>query len=296
MKTLATALAFVLSAGLASAQTTEIVGGLGRVATSGKAKGNIFQVDKSTLLLRQEWWLDFKHKDTLTFFGYRYHSRHGIYVREWAQNWTVTGTGPGWYSSRIPRRLIAGSHYMIGVAWTGTVKYWFNVVRTTPPVSFGLWYSGRTPTGLPSTVRVAFKDGAQYYQRLTSSTLTSVVPKGAPCQSSTAPRIVASQFAFPGGRFAMDLVEAGPNSPGVFVLVPGKTLARPIPLFGCSLWLNPANGVLLAAATRTGGAGTAKFALPIPNDQGLRGVVASWQTIVLINPSLYLTNAIQFTL
>lgn len=288
----------LLAAALPAQGTIDTVGGTTSAPSrAALAKANAFRVDKSVLLLKLEMYLNITGAETLTFFRYRHHSQTGSYVKDWTKVVKVTGSGAAWYSSGVVALpMINGNHYLLGVSWTGTVTYHYSIGMLGQKVSFGSWYSGRTPTGLPPTVTMGGVDRAQYYQRLSSVPLARVTDVGTPCTSPTSPRLVAADLAGPGGAFDLDLVEAPASTPAVFVLVPGKTLATPIPIFGCSLWLNPAGGVLLTLALPTSAGGTAKLKLPIPQDPSLTGFVLAWQTLLIGPSKTALTNAIQFTL
>jgi hypothetical protein len=284
----------LLAASLSAQNDT--VGGLNRAAGPAATwKGNLFKVDKTVTMLKQEWYLKFTGVNTLTFFRYRHHKQQGTYTLEWTHTVQATGTGAGWYSSGIkPTTLVAGNHYILGCMWTQPATYYFNIVTGNTPVSFGSWYRGVTPTSLPKTYSIVGKDVAQYYQRLTTLANHRLINVGQPCPGPYPARLVTATLASSPGQCVMDLVEAEASRPAIFVLVPGKTLTTPIPIFGCSLWVNPANGIVLTVALMTSAAGEARLTLPLPT--GLTGLVISWQTLILGTKTTPLSNALQFTL
>src|SRR5688572_293059 len=106
------------------AQVTETVGGTTSSPTlTNRAKASLFRVDTTVLLLELEQFLNVPGPETLTFFAYRHHSRTGASTLEWQHPVTVQGgIGPAWYSTGpIALPLIAGNHYVLGVAWAGSV-------------------------------------------------------------------------------------------------------------------------------------------------------------------------------
>jgi len=289
---------FLLLSASLPAQIVDTVGGMGSSPNRANlAKANVFSVDKTVMLLKLEIYLNVPGAETLTFFRYRHHSQKGAYLKDWSKVVKVNGTGAAWYSpGQIVLPMIAGNHYLLGVSWVGATTYYYNLGTTGQPLSFGTWYSGRTPTGIPSSISIGGVDRAQYYQRLTSVPFGRVLSIGTPCTSATSPRLVAAELAAAGGKFSLDLVESAASTPAVFVLGRGAALAKAIPVFGCSLWLNPTSGLILTFPTMTSSTGTASLNLPIPNDPWYSGFVLSWQGIVVGKSATPLTNAVQFTL
>lgn len=299
MRTLA-ALAVAACAALPlSAQTVDTLGGTTTTVSlaAARAKANVFRVDTSVLLLNFEVWLDVPGPETLTFFLYRYHSKDGTYTLDWTKPVPVNGTGvgPAWYAAGpLTLPLLAGNHYQLGVSWPGSVTYYYKTATTGQPVSFGAWIRATTPSYLlPPTYTISGSDVAQYYQRLTSIPFPAVTPVGTPCAT---PRLVAAKTAAVGGSLALDLVGAttSANAPAVVLFAPGAALTTPIPIFGCSLWLNPVPGPILDVNLTLSGTGLASLALPIPADPALAGFVISAQAGVA-GTAIELSNAVQMT-
>ena len=289
-------LLLLLAAPLAAQSSIDTLGGTTTPSTrAALAKANIFRVDKSVMLMNNEWYLDIPGSETLTFFLYRHHSQNGSYTLDWTKVVPVNGTGQAWYSpGPIPIPLIGGNHYALGVSWAGTLTYYYKSSSTGTPVSFGSWYSARTPTGLPLTLSITGVDSAQYYHRLTTFPLGSVASIGTPCTSATSPRLVLGALPSTGGRIKLDLVEAAASTPALYLLAPGPAMPTPLTVFGCSLWLNPLGG-LFTFGVLLDASGAGNLTLPVPGDPWLSGLILSWQGIV-IGPTTLLTNAVQFTL
>ena len=190
--------------------------------------------------------------------------------------------------------VIEGNHYMFGVSWTGTVTYNYNRGTSGQKFSFGSWYSGRTPTGLPANITIGGVDVAQYYMRFNTVPYGGVLNAGTPCKTATAPNLVGAEPAKAGGQFYLDVTGATGNSAAVYFLSPGPTLPTGLPIFGCQLWISP--GAILSLAVPTDASGVATLKLPIPNYPGLASSKWSWQAISIEAPKLYLTNATAFTL
>jgi len=287
----------LLLAATLPAQIVDTLGGTASAPTrQGMAKANLFRVDKTVLLIKLEMYLNVPGAETLTFFRYRHHSQDGAYKLDWTKPVKVSGTGTGWYSAgTISVPLIEGNHYMLGVSWAGTLTYHYKTASSGQAVSFGAWHRGVTPTGLPATYKISGVDIAQYYQRLSTIPIGKVVSVGKPCTSATSPRLVAATLPEIGKPFTLDLVEAQGSTPVIHLMNPNPALPTPIPIFGCTFWLNPVKGPLLLFTQVTDVSGTATLSLPIPGDPWLAGLVMTWQSAVA-GKTIPLTNAIQGTL
>jgi hypothetical protein len=238
--------------------------------------------------------------ETLTFFVHQHHSRTGSATLLWWTSVAVNGTGvgPTWYSSgAINVPLLCGHHYVLGVSWAGTLTYYYNVASTGAPVSFGAWIRAITTTNLPAaSITITGNDGAQYYQRLTTVPIPVVNCVGTGCSSSSlAPRLLASDLFRLGVTTNLDLYDAAASTLAVNVLAEGAALATPLPMFGCSVWLNLAGGTASMTAI-TSGTGTASLPLAVPQNQNLRGAVFTAQTGILRAASVDISNAIEFTI
>lgn len=275
------------------AQVVDTLGSTANPATTGQAKANLFAVDSSVLVIEMEWYLSIPGADTLTFFCYRHHSRTGSATLEWTLPVAVTGGGgPAWYSTGpIALELAAGNHYALGVAFNSTLTYYFSVANGGAPVSFGSWQRGHTPQNpLPPTLSLTGFDGAQYYQRITTFPVTSVVPVGAPCAS---PRLVAAGFYSINASQTLELVGGSPSAFAVFALAVGPALPSPLPVFGCDLWLDLSQ--FATGGTFTDPSGYASLTLAVPNTPSLVGSTYTAQALDLGGPAT-LTNAVQFTI
>ncbi|MCA8964111.1 MAG: hypothetical protein KDC48_04465 [Planctomycetes bacterium] len=293
------ALAFAAAA-LASlpAQTVDTVGGVNTASTrTNSAKASLFAVDSSVLLIDYEMYLDIPGPETLTFFAYRHHSRSGTAQLAWTHQVTVAGGGGAqWYSTGpIALPLIEGNHYAIGVSWPGTLTYHYSTSTTGTPVSFGSWQRAHTLTNpVPPTLNIPTGvDVAAYNQRLTTLPLPVVDNVGTGCSSTNlVPRLVATGMFGINTTEALELVDATPSSLGMFVIALGPTLAAPLPLFGCDVWLPL--GVSASTATVTSGAGYAQQPFPVPNNPLFIGTQFSAQSGVL-GAAIDMTNAVDFT-
>jgi hypothetical protein len=296
------AVLFPLLATLAAQPTVDTVGGTTVRSTRANAgKANLFRVDRSIVLTNFEMYLDVPGPETLVWFLYRHHSQNGTYTLEWTMPVNVNGTGMGalWYSpGPMALPLLAGNHYMIGAAWTGTPAYFYMTASSGQQVSFGAWIRAVTPlpgNALPATWNISGLDAAQYYQRLTSVPLAGVTRVGASCSARpTPPRLVASRLPAIGSSFSLDLVDALGGAPALHLLAVGPTLPVPIPLFGCSLWVNP-GGVVSVGSTTTS-AGVSSLSVPVPNDPGLRNLPVAAQALYVNPPNVDFTHALQLTI
>ena len=270
-----------------AAQTVDTLGGITTAPTGGnRGKASLFRVDSSVLLLQYEMYFNIPGIETLTWFIHRYHSRSGTFTLEWTTNVAVdgTGVGPAWYSTGpVAVPLIEGNHYVLGAYWPGSLTYYYSTGVTNTPVSFGSWQRALTITGsVPATIAVAAGvDVAVYRQQLTTVPLPAVNIVGTGCTSGAlVPRLVASGMFSVGTTRSLDLVDAAPNALGVYAVALGPTSPVPVPLFGCSVWLN-LGGSVITIAVITSAAGIANLSLSIPPDPSYYGMQLSAQAGVL---------------
>ena len=278
------------------AQTVDTLGGTNSPATrTNTSKSSLYQVDSSVYVLEFEVYLDVPGPETLTFFSYQHHSRSGTASLYWTYPVQVQGgTGAGWYSTGpIALPLVGGNFYTLGVSWPGTLTYYYNTASTNWPVSFGSWQRAHTISNpLPATLSIsAGVDVAQYHQRITSIALPDVTNVGTGCAAGTIPRLVASGVFAIGATQLVQLVDATPSSLGVISIGLGPTLPTPIPMFGCSIWVNPMFSFPLAVST----AGYASLPLTVPNDSAFTGVQFSTQGGV-VGATIDISNAIDVTI
>lgn len=154
-------------------RTEDIVGDTSNSGTaSGRAKGNSYQVDIDVLLEEMEFWLNFSTTQTLTYYVFHCPDEFGTYTEVFRESGSVSGTGPGWYSSGpVAIDLSAGSHYIIAVSWDGSLTYYYGT-GDSQAVSFGYHTHGYA-TGydpLPASFQSMSNDQAIYHQRLSTST------------------------------------------------------------------------------------------------------------------------------
>lgn len=297
MKTILSASLFLLASLPLAAQTVDTIGGLTTPATRvNSSKASLFRVDSTVLMLDYEMYLDVPGVETLTWFVHRYHSRAGIYTLEWIGTTPVNGTGigPAWYSSgTTPFPLVAGNYYMLGVAWPGSLTYYYMTSATNAPVSFGAWQRAMTPPAVtPLNYNIAAgHDSAMYRQRITTIPYGAVSVVGTGCSGSAlVPRLVANGVPQLGGSRNLELVDALPNSLAVLSLALGPTLPVPLPLFGCNVWLNlsapGANTALVTSAT-----GYTSLPLNLPANPAFFGLQLSAQGGV-VGTGIDMTNAL----
>ena len=297
---LRTLFAITLATALLPAQTTETVGGTNAmVAGSNRGKASLYAVDQTVVLTEFEVFLDVPPNETLTFFAHRHHSRTGTATLAWSLPVTVAGGGgPLWWSTGpIAMPLVAGNYYTLGVSWAGVVTYFYSTASTGAPVSFGSWQRAHTTSNPPPTTLVlpAGVDVAQYHQRLTTIATPAVVDVGTGCNpAGLAPRLVATGLFRLNSSEGLELVDAAANSVAVHALANGGALAAPLPLFGCSLWLDVFGGYVTLPAL-TSAAGYHRLTIPIPNNAGLVGAGFAGQSVVL-GPTTTVTNAVAFTI
>jgi hypothetical protein len=279
------------------AQTVETIGGTtSQPSGANRGKGSLYRVDTSVYLLDFEMHLNVPSADTLTWFLYRHHSRTGVATLEWTQQVQVPGgIGAAWYSTGpIAMPLVAGNYYVLGAYWTTNVQY-FYTTAVQPPLSFGAWQRAHTFTGsLPATVTLTGSDIACYYQRFTTIPVGSVVNTGTGCSAiAPAPRLVADDFFAINQTSTIELVDALPTAIALFGFANGGALPVPIPLFGCSLWLDISSVITFVAVTSA--TGYANFPIGVPNDPALSGLTLTSQGLVFGPTSIDMSNAVSFT-
>jgi hypothetical protein len=292
-----TALLCALSAAsLLPAQTIDTIGGMGSAPiTANISKSSLFRVDSSQLLFTFEMYMSIPGPDTLTWFAYRNPQRNGNATLEWTLAMPVTGGGgPQWYSTGpMALPLVCNNYYLIGVAWSQSVTYYFNVVNAGAPVSFGTWERAMTITPpMPPTVSITGSDIAQYYQRLTTFPINGVGCVGTGC-GTVPPRLVASTVPGLGTTVNLHITNGQPSALGVYAFTIGPTLATPVPLFGCQTWLNLGGGVITnGIVLDSSGFGT--LPLAIPNNPLYAGTLLSLQAGTL-SSVIALSNALDLS-
>lgn len=281
----------------ATAQTIDTIGGTTTAPLrTASSKASLFRVDTSVLLIDYEMYLNVPGVENLTWFVHRYHSRAGVYTLEWSSTVAVNGTGvgPAFYSTGpIALPLIEGNYYQIGVGWPGSLNYHYITSTTNLALSFGAWQRAQTPGfPVPATWSIpAGHDSALYYQRLTTLPFPAVDIVGTGCTTGTlVPRLVASGVPTIGQSKNLDLVDAAPVSLAVFSIALGHTLAVPLPLFGCNVWLD-LQAPMATTAVITSGAGIVSLPLAIPADPSFIGLQLSAQGGVLTT-GIDMTNAL----
>lgn len=281
------------------AQFVETVGGMASQPVGGNfGKSSLYRVDSSRLLFNFEVHLNLAGPDNITFFAYRHPQRDGNATLEWTLTVPVTGGGgPQWYSSGpIALPLVCNNYYLLGASWSlPTTVYYYTVVASGSPVSFGAWIRARTHTlPLSATTPITGSDGAQYYQRITTLPLGSVGCVGTGC-GSVPPRLVASATPTLGTTVNLHITNASPSGLGVYAFTFGPTLPSPVTLFGCPVWLNLGGGAV-TNGTILDSLGFGTLPLSIPNNPSYTGMQLSLQSGVLSGPSINVSNAVDLTL
>src|SRR5439155_19084168 len=108
------------------------------------------------------------------------------------------------------------------------------------------------------------------------------------------PRLVASAAPLLGTTVNLHITNATPSVLGVYAFTFGTTLPSPVPLFGCSAWLNLA-GTVISNALVLDATGFGTLPLPIPMNPIYSGTLLSLQAGVLSSP-ISLTNALDLAL
>ncbi len=298
----ATTLLCLTSLAALPAQVIDTVGGTNSAPSgANRGKASLYGVNTSVVLIDFEVYLNVPGPETLTFFAYRHHSRTGIATLEWTLPVTVAGGGgPAWYSTGpIAQNLVAGNHYALGVAWGGTLTYYYSTATSGAPVSFGTWQRAHTLNNpLPATLTLpAGVDIAQYYQRLTTLPVPAVVNTGTGCSSTAlVPRLVADEFFVLNTTTTLELVDTLPSAIGLFGLAGGAALASPLPAFGCSIWLDIFSGPVVTLASLTSATGYANLPIAVPNNPLLSGSTYSAQGLVFGAVTIDVSNAVSFTI
>jgi hypothetical protein len=175
---------------------------------------------------------------------------------------------------------------MLGVAWPGTLTYFYNTAPASAafPVSFGTWERAHTLT-YPAPVTYTVSTGidvAVYRQQLTTFALPAIncVGTGFNPISPTVPRLVANTSLTVGGQAAFELVDATPSVPALYAIAFGQTLPSPVPLFGCPVWLNM-GAIAATPLVLTSPAGFGTLTLSVPQNPIYMGTQLSMQGGVL---------------
>ncbi len=297
MKTLvATAAVLVLAAPLLP-QTTTTIGGTSSAPTrTGLGKGNGISIKSSVLLLSFDMYLNVPGQETLQFFMYHHHSTNGTFklMKTWKVPVNGKGKGATWYSSGvIAQPLLCGNSYILGVAWTGSLTYHYNVATCGQQIALGAWLTGRTARNtnpLPANMVSTGCDRAQYYQRFKTLPFTNVACVGTSCSPSTnAPRLLASTPPKVGTTLTIELVGGAASKPATLLISPARALATPVQISGCPVWLDLRLPVL-AFGLPLSSAGEVKLQIPIPANSA-KGVRVALQAAVL-SSTLDITNAL----
>jgi hypothetical protein len=263
-------------------------------------KGNAISVNKSVMVHSFEMYMDIPGVETLTFYVYQHDvatKQSFKLVKSWNVKVNGTGLGSKWYSSGFNATyLLCGNSYILGVSWPGMNKYYFDVKACTQEkLPFGTWLSGSTVAHPLPPRESVWCDGAMYYQRITTTALSTVNCVGTGCSTSgPAPRLLASTAPVIGTTLKIDVAFGALPTPTAFLLSPTRALTNPIPLFGCSIWLDLRLPVLTFVIP-VNGSGEVTLNIPIPLNPNLRGTRFAVQAGVL-RPNLDITNALDLTL
>jgi hypothetical protein len=291
-------LSAALSVPLAAQVVDQVGGAASSLSGSNLARGNLFRVDSSRMLVGIEAYLALPGTTprNLEFFVYRHHSAHGTGGLVWQGTVGTPAAGAArWHASgTIAVPLVAGNTYAIGVGWSGSATYYWNTATAFPtPVSFGAWVSGRTLTSPPpATLLFSHLDIAQFAQRLTTVPLPGVSLVGAGCGGILRPpRVVASTQLRVMSTTQFEVADGAPWAPAVLAFGLGPALSVPVPMFGCSTWLQSADAcvvVMLSAA------GDASLPVTVPFHPGLTGMLLTVQAAV-VGGAVDVTNAVEMT-
>lgn len=132
------ALLLISLGGLASGQTTELIGNNNLVDTDADlARGNCYRIDRDCTLYQIESCLGFFGPQFLTFTVHEGTQEFGSYTK--IGEWQVlrSGTGEALYpSGPINVPLTAGTHVIVSVNWSGSNEHFFTA-QPSQVVSFG---------------------------------------------------------------------------------------------------------------------------------------------------------------
>jgi photosystem II stability/assembly factor-like uncharacterized protein len=158
-----------------SFDSTSVFGSFTETFTgASRDRGNIYYVNRNTILKEIRTYLGISSSTDLRFFVYEGDTRTGTYTRIF-QTGITTATGTDWYESGpIAVNLQAGKYYYIGSSWLGSVTYGRDATFQGPiPTDFGTLLTAQTFTvaGYPPAATIS---GSQfggsvgpYYQSVT---------------------------------------------------------------------------------------------------------------------------------
>ncbi|MCB9868608.1 MAG: hypothetical protein H6837_02060 [Planctomycetes bacterium] len=282
---IALALALALAASSLTAQTVTTLGGTTNTsARTLNGKGNAILMNASVTMLSFEMYLNIPGPETLTFYIYRHHTDSGTFnlMKSWNVQVNGSSAGTTWYSSGIvPTPLLCGNSYILGVSWNTSVTYHYSIGTCRSPFALGTWLSGSTVNQPPPQTESVGCDSAQYYQRITTTPLPAVSCVGTGCAgTSKAPRLVPATPPVLGTTLTLDLVDGVGSTPALMLLSPFKPLPTPIPVLGCSVWVDLSQPYANLTGSLSS-AGQWTLSIPIPNSTIYRGQQITMQAGVL---------------
>jgi hypothetical protein len=293
-----------LFAPLGAAQQSEIIGSLvGRTTHLALAKGNCLRIDRTVILQDFAFYLELAEPQSLVFTIHRGVAESGSFELE--QSWIVPAlpAGPTWYSPTalyIP--LLAGNHYVLSVAWSGTLTYAFHP-EAAWPLSFGeqryAFWSGAYP--LPMQIDARNEMPATYLMSLETRAPSRFDPDmrlaGTGCSRSglDVPRLTCVEMPLLGNRnFALEVGASEPGRP-VWLWITPFPAPQPIALGGsCFLHLDPLGPWFSLGPVATRANAVARFPIAIPYDPTIAGLEVPFQAAALdlASSTLDLSNAI----
>ena len=171
---------------------------------SGRSRGNEFRCDTSTNLVKIEAGLEIPvgNIETLIFSVYESDAQNGTYTTILQTTQTVTGNGPGLYTSGpMALPLVAGMYYRIATSWNHALGFFWRGNGSPQAVSFGTQTRGlNSNSGYPPPSGNAFAASTNaYWQRLTTQVATG------PGHSNWSNYVSSTQDASPPVIFASDV-------------------------------------------------------------------------------------------
>jgi hypothetical protein len=221
------------------------------VVGSNRQRGNVYQINQSTILRELEMYLEASAPTNVDFFVYEGLASTGLFNRIFSSGPIPIPAGGQYHAlDNIGVTMIAGRFYYVGLGWQGTAISYFDNAGPLPlPTSFGSLVYGPTSSGgntYPPPASVNLTSTSQYYpQRLTTgfgivSTMTTATSGSLADSSGTAQQFESVVDALaPTGTYSFEIVTSG-NDP----VTPEHTITLTINVVSTATGVEDAGGIV----------------------------------------------------
>jgi len=139
------------------------------VAGGLRSRGNVYQVNQSTLLRESQFYLGLTAATNVEFFVYEGTSPTGTFNRIYSSGPSLRGPGTQFYlQAGINVQLVAGRYYYIGASWQQNSTYWYDNSTLPKLTSFGSLLYGTTGSGggYPASASVSLTSTTILYPQI----------------------------------------------------------------------------------------------------------------------------------